>query len=170
MAFTVEDGSGVAGANSYVSIADANAYFADRNDSTWAGLQDEVKQKGILDATAYIEAKYRGSWVGSLYDTAQGLSWPRIGAYDPEGRDLDGGVPVDLIAVVCRLALQSATSGDLEVAQDRGGQVKREKVGPIETEYEPGAPAGSTYPYVDDMISGLVRGGGHSLTAELRRT
>jgi len=166
--FAVEDGTGVAGANSYVSLADADTYFADRSNSTWAALDNTVKQKGLLDATEYVGSLYRGSWLGSLYSTEQGLDWPRVGAYDPEGRPLDG-VPKDLQAAICRLALESATNGDLVTSQDRGGQVKREKIGPIETEYADGAPAGRTFPYLDDLLSSLVTGNRRGMVVTLQR-
>ena len=45
MAFVVEDGTGLSNSNSFVAVAFADSYFADRNQTAWAGT-DEAK-KGV---------------------------------------------------------------------------------------------------------------------------
>ena len=50
MAFIVEDGTGVEDANSYTSVAFADAYFADRNNTTWSGASVADKEFALVKA------------------------------------------------------------------------------------------------------------------------
>lgn len=152
MAFVAEDGTGVANANSYVSVADADAFLHDLDDATWPAKSAEEKQAALIKATAYIEGTYRGTWIGKIKSTAQGLAWPRGGAYDPDGRELTG-VPKQVKDVVCRLALESF-DGDPDATLDR--KIQSETIGPISTTYEAGSPAGKTYRFVDILLNGLT--------------
>lgn len=43
MAFVVEDGSGIANANAYITVAYADEYFSDRGNADWAGMADDTK-------------------------------------------------------------------------------------------------------------------------------
>ena len=54
MAFVTEDGTGLAEANSYVSVAEADAYHADRGNAAWIG-EDSAKQSALIKATDYLE-------------------------------------------------------------------------------------------------------------------
>lgn len=67
MAFIVEDGSGVAGANSYVLTSFIDAYLADRNRSEengWVDLDLTVKQAYAIEATDYVENRWRDCFMG----------------------------------------------------------------------------------------------------------
>ena len=77
MAFTVEDGTGVSGANSYGSVADANTHWSDRtdDDDVWENADTSDKESALIDATDYIEGTY--SWIGEKKSKDQGLGWPR---------------------------------------------------------------------------------------------
>lgn len=153
--FTAEDGSGVTGANSFVTVAAADDYWTARNEATWAAATEAQKQAALLDATAFVSGRYRGSWPGTLYSTAQGLDWPRLGAYDEEGRLLED-VPEPVVSACCEMALVSLESGRLNAALDRGGEIKREKIGPLETEYMDGAPGETSYPVIDALLSAIT--------------
>lgn len=156
MAFVVEDGTGLTGANSYISGADADAYWADRGDPTeWAAAASGDKEKAIVKATAYIDAHYH--WlVGTIGSTTQALAWPRNNAIDRHGRSLaSDAVPAVVEAATSELA-QKVLEGDT-LAVDTDPRVTREKVGPIETEYGDGGSTGQArYSYVDQLLSGLV--------------
>lgn len=155
MTFVAEDGTGVENATSYVAVEAADAYWTARNNSSWGTVAAEAKQAALLQATAFVEGSYRGSWSGTIAKEEQGLAWPRVGASDPDGRTLRG-VPRQISDAVCELALE-ALSGPLLPALDRGGRVKRETIGPITTEYDTGAPGGKVYPVVEVLLAGLVR-------------
>lgn len=154
MTFIPEDGTGISTANSFVSVADADSFFGSLGNTAWSALSLSEKQAALLEATSFIQSKYTGTWIGSIFKTDQGLDWPRTGAYDKEGRELSG-VPKKLVEAVCRLALDASQSSLME-AQERGGRVVMEKVGPITTEYANDAPSGTTYPYINVLLNGLT--------------
>lgn len=137
MTLIVEDGTGKADAESYASVEQADAYHAGRGNTAWAALSSPVKEQCLRKATDYLAA-YRQIWDGSRYTVAQALDWPRayverkdapLLAYYPFNE-----VPAGVVNACALLALK-ASAGDLSPDLDRG--VLREKIGPIETEYDP---------------------------------
>lgn len=75
----VETGSIVAGANSYGSVADADAYFSDRNNTTWAALDAvTVKPSLLIQASDYMLQSFRTRWQGYRVSILQSLDWPRF--------------------------------------------------------------------------------------------
>lgn len=156
MAFTAEDGSGVAGANSYLSVADADTYHTDRGNSGWTGT-DAVKQAALIAATDFLESRY--SWTtGIKADADQGLSWPRIGAADRHGNLIESDeVPIEVQQATAYLALQ-ALSGSL--VAPLGRVPKKVKAGSAEVEFSDSAASSTTYPHVDGLLMGLVAGRG----------
>ena len=167
MAFVVEDGTGKSDANSYISVADADAYWADRGTpAEWTAASSGDKEEALVKATDYIDAHYR--WiVGTIGSTTQALAWPRNNALDRFGRYYDTDeVPGVVEASACELA-QKVLEGDTLIT-DIEDRVTREKIGPIETEYSGGGSTGQTsYSYVDQLLAGLV---GSSMIAEVIRS
>ena len=83
MTLIVEDGSGVSNANSYTSVAEADAYFSLReNPATWTGAEVAVKERALRMSTAYITEQYGNRWRGVIDSDTQGLDWPRSGVVD----------------------------------------------------------------------------------------
>ncbi len=152
--FLPEDGTGIEGANSYVSIAAADAYFSsNRNSDKWLALSDSAKQAALIEATTYIEGKYRGTWNGWISFLRQGLAWPRMGAWDADGRYITG-VPTQVLRATCELAIVSVDA-PLDPMLDGDERIKSSKVGPIETEYDTTVPRGKVYPFVARLLNGL---------------
>lgn len=107
MAFTVEDGSIVLGANSYVSLDYANVYFADRGSpSDWVDAYVDAQEAALIYATAWLD--YTFSWYSIIQDTDQVLGWPRTSYYDKEGRTIGGSgvIPTQVKNATCEMALQ----------------------------------------------------------------
>lgn len=77
MPLIVEDGTGVTNANSLCSVAFADAYFAERGITSWAGDSATVKGPALIRATDYIEARFGLRFKGSKSEDDQALSWPR---------------------------------------------------------------------------------------------
>lgn len=150
MAFVVETGEIVAGANSFVSLAEANDFNTDRGNAGWTGT-DQVKQAALVRATDYIEQKYDGKWLGEPVYPHQSLSWPRENVPGVASDE----IPVKLKQAVCTLALEALTT-DLNPALARGGLVKREKVDVIEVEYMDGAGGQTKRPAIDGMLRSLL--------------
>lgn len=168
MAFTPEDGTSVAGANSYLSLADADSYWADRGDTAWDDASDAEKQSALLKATSFIEGRYRGRWIGTISDTDQGLSWPRDDAYDPDGRLLSG-VPSQVESATALMA-REALSAELDATINMDNRVKKRKLGPLETEFavENDFSGGVRYPFLGVTLSGLTTRGRNQIL--LRRS
>lgn len=151
MALIVEDGTAKADAESYISVADATIYHAARGNAAWAALaSDTIREQLLRKATDYMLQYYRSMWKGLRATTTQLLDWPRanvelsdMGTYYGYGAILANNVvPLDIRTACADLALIAA-SGDL--APDIGQLVKREKIGPLETEYADNAPAYTIY-------------------------
>lgn len=72
----VEDGTGLATANSYVSLAEANTYFSVRN-LLWTG-SDSVKEMALVQASEYITARWEPVLKGRRLSIEQSLAFPRV--------------------------------------------------------------------------------------------
>ena len=149
------------GVDSYLGLAGADAYWAARNDLDWEAADPADKEKALREATQYLDGRF--DWVGSHPGGFQALGWPRLGAFDHEGRHLTG-VPAKVQDATAELA-REALSGRLVPAEARGGRTRREKVGALEVEYQDMAPGGRGFAFVALLLRGLVKGdpGVHSL-------
>lgn len=99
MAFTfiIEDGTGVASANSYVTVAEANDYIESNAKAflAWKVLGASKQERLLAWATRYIE--YRMDFCGTKLNVANTLAWPRTGAYDHENNLIaDTTIPIRL--------------------------------------------------------------------------
>lgn len=78
----VEDGTGKADANSYVTLAEANAFFDTvPNTNTWGAQTDDQKTRLCLAGTRMIDSCFQFN--GFKINATQALQWPRNLAKDP---------------------------------------------------------------------------------------
>lgn len=155
MALEVEDGTGKANAESYISVADADTRQSSLGMTTWASLTTDEKEQALRRATIYMEGAYSSLWKGTRSSSAQALSWPRSGAM-VHGYALSGGVVPENVKGACAdLALKAAAG---ELAADLTRAVKREKLGPLETEYADNSPQSKRYPSIDMILSAYLKG------------
>ncbi|EIZ79228.1 hypothetical protein WSK_2073 [Novosphingobium sp. Rr 2-17] len=70
-----ETGAGLPDANCYVTLAEADAYFADRHRTAWAAASDGAREGALIRATDYIDSNYR---FGDSATAAQALALPLI--------------------------------------------------------------------------------------------
>lgn len=161
MALTVEDGSVVAGAESYCTVAFADTYHTNRGNTTWTGT-DAVKEAALRKATDYMLQAYRDRWQGLRAEDDQPLDWPRDWVV-VDGYSVDSDiVPTEVQRACAELALR-ALSADLYADQ---GQLKsRVKVGPIETEYAAGSSQTKRYAAVDAILRPYLARPAGALTA-----
>lgn len=166
MALITETGAGLANAESYCTVAFADAYHLGRGrEASWVDLDTEVKEQRLRAATDYLVQAYRSRWAGYRMTSTQALDWPRGDvpmkdapsgyawpAYYP-----DDAVPLAVQQACAQLAFTSI-SGDL--AADVGQVVKSKKVGPIEVEYAEGSSPAVRYRSIDMLLSPLLKGGG----------
>lgn len=138
----VEDGTGLADADSYCSREFADAFLAARGLTLWAGMLEDERDQALRRATEHMLRVYRRRWLGYRATTTQALDWPRVDVPMADAAVVDGVVPEypegtvpAVVQQACAALAFKAAFGDL--APDDGGQrVKRETIGPITTEYE----------------------------------
>lgn len=143
MSLTVEDGSKVAGADSYGSLA-AFKTWADGRGRDYSAHADAVIEAKLRLAYDYINTVRR--FKGYIaQNSAQTGAFPREGLTDWDGRTVTG-VPQRVVWANFELAWAQLEGGeDLYQNLDRGGRVASESVGPISTSYFADAPAGKTF-------------------------
>lgn len=165
MALIVEDGTGLSTAESYISVADADAYFSARGVTQWDGSTSH-KEALLRIATEYMIGRYGQQWQGYRINGTQALDWPRsdVWAY---GYPIDPDVVPDQVKRACAELAHRANSGDLLADQSRA--TRREKVDVIEVEYDPNAPRHTIYPQIDAMLAPLLESQG-SATRKVFRT
>lgn len=144
----------------YGSDLDFAAWAAGAGYAVPAGAVAAARQRG----SAYIDGVYGARFPGIPTDGAeQEREWPRIGATDRYGNALDPAVvPMRVVYASYEAALlELASPGSLSVTT--GGTigvaaVKREKVGPLETEYAVNdtAASGIAAAPVSSAIEGLL--------------
>lgn len=130
----VEDGTGVTGADAYISLIDADALHLSRNGAAWSGT-DQEKEAAIRRATAFVDTlRFFGKPVGGR---SQSLAWPREEAFDADGFAIDKAeLPEEVKTATGILAFaELATPGLLSPEVSRSGLFKRQKVGQIEVEF-----------------------------------
>lgn len=173
MALVIETGSIVAGAESYISAADCDTYFANRSQALWTGAT-AVKEAALRKAATYLDGHYRKRFKGQkVYPITQPMEWPRVGVrvvdtpqpyYDVPPSFYDSQysgflaittIPQRLKDAQCELALR-ALSGDLAV--DGASNIVREKVDVLETEYAKGTVKGQKqYQIIDQLLSDYLK-------------
>lgn len=154
MALTVETGTGSASSESFASVAQADTRLADLGFTNWATLSTTEKEQALRRATAFMEQTYRNRWKGTRLLRAQALSWPRYGVTF-EGFPVDSTtVPTEVVNTCIDLAFKAAGA---DLLPDQTRAVKREKVGPIETEYVEFASQGTRYASADGALSPFLK-------------
>jgi hypothetical protein len=150
MALIVEDGTGLSDANSYVSVAYADAYFLARNVTAWASLTN--KEALLIQATDYMEAVYSESWKGTVLLDTQALSFPRI---------IDDATvyPDRLLKAVCELALKA---NDRALLVDVEQRTIEEKIDVITVKYAEYSDQKTQYSMVYGLISPYLMSSGVS--------
>jgi hypothetical protein len=138
MALTIEDGSGVAGANSYIDVATARTYAVARG-LTLPAADGDVEAL-LIKAMDFIEA-YRGDFQGIKTAATNPLQWPRTGvALDGYPLAADS-IPQVLKDAQAQLAVE-AQNADL-MPTGTGREVVMERVDVVQVQY---AESGNTNP------------------------
>jgi hypothetical protein len=172
----VEDGTGLPDADSYVSLVDFKAY-ADAYGLDYSSNSDGEVEQAIRRGTAFIDGTYGSRWPGDAVNgREQTLDWPRVKAEDVAGNDVPSdAVPKEVVTATSQASWRELVAPrSLQPDLARGGAIKRKRsrAEPVEseTEYFPGAVAGSTYTEIDDTLAPLIgrqtQGQGTFATAE----
>jgi hypothetical protein len=126
----VEDGSGLAGSNTYADIPYVSGYLLGEQLEAWEALEEPEQEAAIIRATRAVDVLY--DWLGTRKTPDQNLNWPRSGVTF-EGFEITG-VPAAVrkaVAEAVRLVLEGA-----EFFSDEAGMEKvSEKVDVITVSY-----------------------------------
>lgn len=138
MALVIEDGSIVANANSFVTVEEIRVYALQRGFELPA--EDSKVEVFAINAMDYIFSKEE-QFQGVRTSEVQELPEPRTGAYVYGKLVGSNVIPPAAKRAQLQLALDNSQGVDL-MPTVTGAAVKREKVGPLETEYEVSATSG----------------------------
>lgn len=132
MTIIVEDATGLANAESYLSVADYKAYWSDRG--VTVSETDADIEANLRLATEYIDLRWGDSVPGFKISEDQALCFPTdYFVVDPVA------LPVALERATAEYARWSISSGlfiDNDGSSGPGITFLKEKVGPVETETE----------------------------------
>ncbi len=170
MALIVEDGSIVAGADSYNSLVEITAYNTNYvNDSAWTNATTAEQEVAARQATQFVDSCFGSQWIGVLSDNDQSLDWPRSGAVGTDGRTYDDDViPLVLKDSISKLSI-TAISEELSPDQDNPGTIKKTKdvVAVLSTEIEYfSASQQKQFTTAQKLLDSLLQGGSGQLSAE----
>ena len=160
----VEDGTGLANADSYATVAYADTYHENRGNTAWDSVSD--KEAALRKATDFMVGKYRLRWAGVRKTLTQALDWPRdiVPVIDKPGRYIayyaNTIVPTEVMNACASLALRAA-SADLLADQEQGKVSVT--VGPISTTYDNNSSQGTKYPEVDNILRPFLQNSGNGI-------
>jgi len=149
MTITVEDGSIVTGANSYVSEADLTTYATARGIT----LTTDAEQL-LIRAMDYIESL---SYKGDKFTRDQPLQWPRDGVV-VDGYVVDADeIPNELKNGLMETAI--AIDNGQDPLADIARETKSETVGPISVTYSDRAASTTIVRKISSSLRKLLSGG-----------
>lgn len=163
MTLIVEDGTGLATAESYVSVADADAYHTKMGTAaaSWGDLTTAVKEAALRRATQFIDTRYR--FQGVVNSGTQALLWPRVGVW-LHGYYVEATTIPQRLKDACAELAMRAAAGDLLPDADEGGEVSAESIsiGPISESktYVGSKSSVKDYPVVRSLLTPMLQTGG----------
>ena len=131
MALTIEDGTGIASANSYATVQQ----LLDYADEKGVTLNVNVAEAEVLllKAMDWISANFGSKFQGTRVSSDQELHFPRYGVYVDGSQLVSSTIPRQLFYGQLSAALE-ANANDLQT--NPGPAIKRERVeGAVEVEY-----------------------------------
>ena len=164
MALIIEDGTIVANANSYVTVAELDAFAALRG-VTLPTLEAD-KEVLLISGTDYTET-FWDRYQSNTVDQTQVLQFPRLNVWVNGFSVPSNSIPQTLKNAQMQAAIESI-SGSL--TPNTGKNIKKEKVDVIEVEYQDGTGSlyAPTFPNVDKYLKPLLQLGGGLLTSPIR--
>jgi len=172
MLLVVETGLGLSDANSYIEIADVERYLPSSMYDKFSELEELEKIDRMIIASMFIN--YSFNWLGLQKTIEQGLSWPRTNVFFQGHKIPDDYIPIQ-IKKASVMALNLIMQFGINFFQENGkAQVKRQKLGIIETEYFEALKANfidnTEYQDINNMLRGLFKKeGNENYVAEVFR-
>ena len=180
MAVTIvkEDGTGLANANSYATLAEAEIYLENtgrKDTGAWVTASADQKNAALIQGTDYLDQIYRRRYRGEIFSTTQRLEWPRNNLVDALGAAI---LPADIPEAIGNATIEyavEAVSGALAPTpqfDDTGNEIKSkfEKVDVLEerTVYRDKAPRRyKPFPRAELVIRQWLKRANFGLTARI---
>lgn len=164
--FVVEDGTGKADANAWITEVEYKAYWENHGDpSSISGLSSAEAEEDIRMGTQYLQAVYGKRWRGRKGSDTQATDWPRYEVYDDDDYYLPSDeLPQALKDATAEASYRQRTETDGLIPDiDEPGTIKEYavKVGPIseKTVYNGGRSQIKKFRVVDLLLKGLLNSG-----------
>lgn len=162
MTLVVEDGTGLANANSYDSLVGIAATLQETGeDATWLALaSDTLREQLALRSMRMLDTEWL--YRGYPLSEDQALAWPRVEAYDDDGRTLVG-VPVRVKKALALLCASGSISGAvLQPDQSAPASIALKSISvgkiSISTSYQGGLSPEYYYRRVEALLAPLTDG------------
>lgn len=149
---TVVADVGLDTSNSYVTVAEADAYFGDSfGRLLWAPTSDPNKATLVVYASRLLDQYIE--WAGQKASDTQGMEWPRIGAYDRFGAAISSNViPKQVKYATFELAYYVLENNGLSFVDQTIDSVK---VGSIQVDFTPKSTDVGIPKFIENMLYGL---------------
>jgi hypothetical protein len=157
VALIIETGAGVPGAESYISVEDADQYHSDFGNTEWAPKTLEEKEIALRKGTQYLDVNY--SWYGDKTNDNNALEWPRTGVSKPSGLLVADNVIPEEIRLSCAEAGLKFFSFSLLADILPDDDVKREKIAVIEVEYNDNRASAPSFTVIDKLVAKFAYSG-----------
>jgi len=154
MPLIVENGTGLANAEAYLSATDMRAYCEARGMNIPGHHTDASLEEHLRIACEYIDSRWR--YKGARLLSTQGMEWPRSGVIDWSSMEVTG-IPKRLKQATAELAFKALTEINLFTDVDRSARVRSESVGPISTSYADDAPAMKVFSIAEHLLKQYIR-------------
>jgi hypothetical protein len=168
LTLTVEDGTEVVDANTYISMADCSTYNIEVGNYAWSSYAQIDREAAILRAMRWIKG-LETKWLGYRTTQTQELAWPRSGMYNLDDVLLgDDVIPEELKDALCEAAWHEITSKDVlnpGLTTSGGGVLeKKVKAGPVEstTKYSAATTTNTEFPAIMAMIEHFMKPVSHT--------
>lgn len=133
MALVVEDGTSVAGANSYITLVEVRAYALSRG--LILSAVDATVEVMCIKAMDYLES-FRDKFQGTKVFETQVLQFPRYNVYIDSILNSETVIPQLLKNAQCQLVMDISNGVDIQPTSTGYG-VKMERIeGAVTTEYD----------------------------------
>lgn len=154
------------GTDTYISVADADAYHTAHGDSDdWSSASTAEKEGALRLGTQALDLTHRGRWQGRRSTEAQALDWPRDGVYDADGYLLlNTATPSGIANASAELARRHITDETALMPDTDSAPIKSEsvQVGSLKEtiEYVAGKATSTRFDKVDRLVAPYLRRSG----------
>jgi Putative DnaT-like ssDNA binding protein len=162
MDLKVEDGTGMPDAESYVAVADADAYWVKHQGPEWAAAPLEQKEAALRYSARWLDGHF--AFIGQLLQFSQTLAWPRVqglafvDAFTEEGRVVTG-VPTPIKEAQCELAMVHIKVFPLNLVTKPNSLKRSVSAGGVSIVYD-NYMRGAVGDYINGLLRDYITGGG----------